>query len=157
MKKIEKYTKALSILIASLTLVACASKPASAPAKPVASVATPSYQNVSLVNIPVGATPKKLQNKDDLREVIELAFAFSDAGDNKRAAEVFIQANSDFSSPTKTLSQSLVSAAICEYFKAGMINEVRENLKLLDSYRTDVYDNFDDNESIANIRKLVSK
>ncbi len=115
------------------------------------------YEKVYLNNIPKGTSVSKINDKRDVRQIVSLAIALSDKNRHAESAEIFAQASKDFKSKGGVLEQHLISAAICEYFQAGEIAKVREYLKLLDSYRTSVYDKFDDNESVASIRKTISK
>lgn len=114
------------------------------------------YQKVYLNDFPMNKPITKINDKKDVRQVVALALALSDKQRHAEAAEIFSQAAKDFTSKGKILEQHLISAAVCEYFQAGDIAKTREALATLDSYRTSVYDKFDDNETISNIRKTIS-
>ena len=155
MKQLGKQTMLAVAATMAMAVSGCAGTAETTP-QPVAAVSVPQYKTVSFADVPTNPKIEKVSDKSDVKKIVTLGLALSGEGKHKEAADVFEQALKDFKSKDSRLEQSIVQALICEHFKAGMIDKVREDFVKLDSYRTSVYDKFDDNADIAKIRKLVS-
>jgi len=90
-----------------------------------------------------GGGLNRVQDRDNLQQVISFAFNLSDQGMHADAAVVFYDASCRFDSTDSQLRQDLIRASIYEAWNAGQPELVRQYFGVLSRYQNGLYDHLE--------------
>lgn len=108
------------------------------------------------MNLPKeGEGLERVNDRNNLQDVISFAIRLGDLGKHKEAAEVYIDASERFDSMDGRLRQDLLKAAIYEAWLSGEPATCRQYFGRLSRYQKDVYDRLEVNETLWEIHRIV--
>lgn len=104
-----------------------------------------------------GGGLNRVQNHNNLQQVISFAFNLSDQGMHADAAAVFYDASCRFDSTDSRLRQDLIRASIYEAWEAGQPERVRQYFGVLSKYQNGLYDHLEakSDKVLWEIHKIV--
>lgn len=99
----------------------------------------------------------RVQDRDNLQQVISFALNLSDQGMHADAAAVFHDASCRFDSTDSRLRQDLIRASIYEAWNAGQPDLVRQYFGVLSRYQNGLYDHLEakSDKVLWEIHKIV--
>ena len=98
----------------------------------------------------------RIQNRDNVVEVIEFARSLSAAGRYKEASEVFLDAADRFESASGNFEIDCKMAAVRELWLAGEFSKAHDLLDVLEREQ-DLYNRAGESEQIRRLRKLLKQ
>ncbi len=104
-----------------------------------------------------GGGINRVQDRDNLQQVISFALNLSDQGMHADAAAVFYDASCRFDSTDSRLRQDLIRAGIYEAWNAGRPDLVRQYFGVLSRYQNGLYDHLEakSDKVLWEIHKIV--
>jgi len=124
-------------------------------AQPKQIVFEPQIRQITLQVPTTGNGLQRVDDRDDINQVIGFALYLSDEGRHHESAEIYAEAATRFDSTDGKLRQDLLCCAVAEAFQAGELEQVRAYFNKLEQHQEDVYDRHSMDSTIRKIREIA--